>query len=153
MSVMNGLSVAVELAQTRRDAAAQVLAKARQQWISAQLQIDQLESYAQECTTRWAQQSLSCTPELMRHHYQFMARLDHAIGLQTGIVAEHGRNVEREAATLRVAELKLESLRQLMKQRERERQAELSRREQKMSDEQAAIQHRRRASAFSGGVR
>jgi len=151
MSGMNGLQIAADLALARRDAASQVLAQARQAWLGAQAQLDQLESYAQECTARWATQSLNCTPEIMRHHYQFMARLDHAIGLQIGIAGEHGARMEREAVALRVAEARLESLRQLVLAREREQRVLLGRREQKTCDEQAANQYRRRANEALGG--
>ncbi|VWX60300.1 Flagellar export protein FliJ [Burkholderiales bacterium 8X] len=150
MSGMNGLQIAADLALSQRDAAAQVLASARQTWLQAQVQLDQLESYAQECTNRWTVQSGSCTPELMRHHYAFMARLEHAIGLQLHIVGEHGQRVEREALKLRDAEVRLEGLRQLVASREREREQLLARREQKMTDEQAALQHRRRMSEGLG---
>jgi len=143
MSAMNGLQVAVDLALGQRDAAAQLLAQARQAWMAAQLQLDQLESYAQETTARWSAQLARSTPELMRHHYQFMQRLSHAIGLQTGIVAEHARAVSGGATALREAECRLESLRQVHAARERELQLALARREQKQTDEQAALQYRR----------
>ncbi len=151
MSAMNGLQIAADLALAGRDAATQALAQARQVWRAAKVQLDQLESYAQECTTRWATQSLQCTPEIMRHHYQFMARLDHAIGLQIGIAGEYGARVEREAVALRAAEARLESLRQLVLAREREQRVLLGRREQKSCDEQAANQYRRRANEALGG--
>ncbi|KPU93912.1 hypothetical protein APR50_38260 [Variovorax paradoxus] len=140
---MSGLEIAADMARDRRDAAVQVLAQARQKWLAGQVQLDQLESYAQECTARWATRSLNCTPELMRHHYQFMERLDHAIALQTGIVRELGQGVERAAVPVREAEARLESLRQLVQARERELQLQADRRAQKQTDEQAALQHRR----------
>ncbi|MEO8248556.1 MAG: flagellar export protein FliJ [Burkholderiales bacterium] len=140
---MSGLQVALELAQDRRDASAQVLAQARQGWLAAQVQLEQLESYAQESGARWSTRSGSCTPDLMRHHYQFMERLTHAIGLQTGMVAEQQRKVVREASVLREAEGRLESLRQLCFARERELKQALDRREQKQTDEYAALRHRR----------
>lgn len=145
MSGMNGLQVAADLAKARRDALAQLLAQARQQWIAAQMQLDQLESYAQECTTRWATQSLKCTPELMRHHYQFMERLTHAITLQRGAVADQFNAMARIAAALRDAEARLQSLRELVAIRQREQQQAQSRRDQKYVDEFASQQFRRRA--------
>lgn len=143
-----GLQIAVDMARDRRDVAVQWLAQARQKWLAAQVQMEQLQSYAQECTARWAERSQHCTPELMRHHYQFMARLDHAIALQTGIVRELGQGVERAALPVREAEARLESLQQLLRAREREAQRLAGRREQKQSDELAALLHRRRV----GGV-
>jgi flagellar FliJ protein len=158
MSAMNGLELALSQALDRRDAVAQVVAHARQAWINARAQLDQLDSYASECTDRWAEKQSGCIPEIMRHHYQFMARLTHAIGLQTGIVADHAHGVERQTAALREAEARLESLRQLTAARTRGLQQALDRREQKQSDEFAALQYRRQreqqASAntnFGGG--
>jgi flagellar protein FliJ len=151
MSGLNGLQVALDLALGKRDAAAQVLAQVRQAWLAAQVQLDQLESYAQETTTRWGIAAARCTPELMRHHYQFMERLTHAIGLQTGIVTEHGRAVGRHAEALREAERKLEGLRQLHAARRREWQQLQDRRDQKLSDEHAAMQYCRTAASQSAG--
>ncbi len=144
MAAMNGLDLALSQALERRDAAALVVAQVRQVWVNGRVQLDQLESYALECTDRWAAQQSNCIPEIMRHHYQFMARLTHAIGLQNGIVAEQRRAVDRETALLREAEARLESLRQLNAARLRSLQQALDRREQRQSDEQAAMQYRRR---------
>ncbi len=144
MAAMNGLDLALSQALERRDAAALVVAQVRQTWVNGRVQLDQLESYALECTERWAAQQSNCIPEIMRHHYQFMARLTHAIGLQTGIVADQRRAVDRETGLLREAEARLESLRQLNTARLRSLQQALDRREQKQSDEQAAMQYRRR---------
>lgn len=145
MSTPNGLQVALALAAARRDEAARLLAQTREQWNAARLQLDQLESYAAECTDRWSARSTGCTPELLRHHYQFMERLVHAIGLQNGIARERERDASRDAALLRNAEGRLESLRQLCLMREREHARLQGRREQKQSDEQAALAQRRQA--------
>ena len=143
MTGMNGLEAALDLTATKRDIASQRVVQARQLWLNAQVQLDQLESYAQERTMRWAVQSAHCTPQLMHHHYHFMERLDHAIGLQKGIGAEHGRNMEREANVLREVETRLESLRQLVSMRRSEQRLAQMRGEQKLTDEQAALQYRR----------
>ena len=152
MSAMNGLELALSQARERRDTAARGVAQALQGWTAAKLQLDQLESYATECTDRWARQQANCMPEIMRHHYQFMARLTHAIGLQTGIVDDQGRAVERASVLSRAAEARLESLRQLHTARQRSEQLTLDRREQKQSDERAALQYRRLGEAPLGGV-
>lgn len=149
MTNIDGMQLAIELATGKRDTLAQALSQARQQWVGAQLQLDQLETYAQETTSRWGAQSGRCAPEIMRHHYQFMERLVHAIRLQTSVVAEHAARVSQEAELVRAAEARLESLRQLQAQREREEQLLRQRREQKQSDELAAAQHRR---LLNGGM-
>jgi flagellar FliJ protein len=148
---MNGLELALSQALDRRDAAARVVAQARQGWGAARAQLEQLETYASECTDRWATKQAGCMPEIMRHHYQFMARLTHAIVLQTGIVGEALAGVEREAGALREAESKLESLRQLNATRLRGERQLQDRREQKQSDESASLQYRRLAESRMGG--
>ena len=62
MTRMNGLELALQQALERRDAAARVVAQARQGWAAARAQLDQLETYASECTDRWAAKKLTCVP-------------------------------------------------------------------------------------------
>jgi len=146
------LRMAVDLSLERRDAIALQLAQTRQHWTNAQLQLDQLESYADETTRRWTGQLTSCTPELMRHHYQFMERLTHAITLQRSVVADQYNAMARVAAVLREAEARLQSLRELVAIRQREQQHQQDRREQKSTDEFASQQYRRRALAGTAGT-
>jgi flagellar protein FliJ len=149
----SALQTAVQLATRERDAAAQRLAQARQGWMASQVQLDQLDSYAQETQSRWRTQATRCTPEIMVHHYQFMERLTHAMQLQSGVVAQQAAAVKRMADALRAVEMRRESLVQLHAQREHEQRRALDRREQKASDERAAIQYQRRlASGLMGGA-
>lgn len=152
MSNLSALQTAVSLATRERDAAAQRLAQARQGWLAAQVQLDQLDSYAQETQARWTVQATRCAPEIMVHHYQFMERLTHAIGLQTGTVSQQAGMVALLADRLRVAEMRRESLLQLYAKRDSEQRRALDRREQKTSDEQAALQYRRLAGGVLGGL-
>ena len=144
MATPNGLQIALELACTRRDDAAQALAETRSSAAAARLQLEQLDHYRTECSERWSERCTSCTPDLLQHHYQFMDRLTHAIGLQTDVVAQHERAVLRTAMLVRDAESRVQSLQQLWRTRERERVQAESRREQKQNDEQAALVHARR---------
>lgn len=154
MTRTNGLELALQQALERRDAAARVVAQARQGWSAACAQLEQLETYAGECTDRWAAKQVGCMPEIMRHHDQFMARLTHAIVMQTGIVGDALAGVERAAGALRENESRLESLRQLNATRLRDAQALQDRREQKQSDESASLQYRRLVEMrMSEGVR
>lgn len=146
------LQTAVELATRERDQAAQLLAQARQNWLAGQMQLDQLENYAQETGTRWQQRTAPCDPALLRHHYQFMERLTHAIRLQTSVVTEQGLAVERGAQMLLARERRLESLRQLIVQREQAALHAARRREQRASDDQAAQLARRFAARTEGGM-
>ena len=152
MSNLSALQTAVSLATSERDAAAQRLAQARQGWLATQVQLDQLETYAQETMTRWQVQSARVTPEIMAHHYQFMERLTHAIGLQKSAVTQQVNQVTLMADRMRVAETRRESLVQLHAKREAEQRRLTDRREQKVSDEQAALQYRRLAGGVMGGL-
>lgn len=154
MAPSNGLDAARDLALRHRDDAAHQLAQARQAWAAAQLQLDQLQGYAQETDARWALGAgRTSAPEVMRHHYQFMQRLDHAIGLQAGAVDGQARSVEERARLLRDAETRLESLKQVLAQRDRQLAHQARRKEQKQVDEMAALQYRKNMSGqLAGGV-
>ena len=144
------LQLAVDLAQGKRDAAAQALAQARQAWIAAQLQLDQLESYAQETTTlehaSFEPHAGTDAPPLPVHG---------AAGPRHRPADRHRRGAWRDgrgaAEALRQAECRLESLRQLHAAARGERASRSHRREQKLSDEQAALQYRRLAGSHAGG--
>lgn len=142
---MSGLQLVIDMARDKRDVLALRVSAARQTWMAAQLQLDQLESYAQETTARWGAHASRAVPEIIRHHYQFMDRLHHAMNLQSGIVAEHAATVSREAGLLRAAEARLESVRLLQSQREAEGRRIQARSEQKLTDEQASQLHLRSA--------
>lgn len=138
------LSVAIDLAERHRDAARQHLAQVQNQQRSAQAQLDQLQGYASETQVKWGLQAdTHRMPEILVHHYQFMDRLAHAIGLQTEVMAQHTRRLEEHRRLLLDAELRVTSLRKVAQQRALEVQRTQQRREQKQTDEMAALQHRR----------
>ncbi len=157
-SANGGLQAARDLALRQRDEAAARLAAARQAWAGAQQQLDQLQGYAHETDARWAPGAGgavggACTPEVMRHHYQFMQRLGHAIALQSGAVDGQARRVDEHAGVLRAAEARLESLQQVLAQRDQQLAREARRREQKATDEMAALQYRKQLRGqLAGGV-
>ncbi|HRM94723.1 MAG TPA: flagellar export protein FliJ, partial [Alicycliphilus sp.] len=86
--------------------------------------------------------------EVMRHHYQFMGRLDHAIGLQTQAVSGQDQRVHQAGQVLLQAELRLASLRKVLERRRADLLREQQRREQKQTDELAS----QRAAARAGAV-
>jgi flagellar FliJ protein len=144
MHAHQGLDAAIEQATRVRDGAAQQLALARQAWVSAQMQLDQLQGYAQETDARWSLAAgRTATPEVMQHHYQFMQRLTQAVQLQSATVAGQARRVEERAQALREAETRLGALRQVIEQRQQELLVAERRREQKQVDEIAALQFRK----------
>ncbi len=153
MSTNNGLDAARDLARRQRDEAARLLAVARQGWLSQQMQLDQLQGYAQETDARWSLAAgRTSAPEVMHHHYQFMQRLDQAMAMQNKTMDAQARHVDECATALRAAETRLESLKQLLERREAGAAVQQRRKEQKQVDETAALQYRKLTSGqFAGG--
>lgn len=87
MSTIKSVMLAIEGAMRARELAAKDLTRIQLHVVSAQGQLDQLEHYAADTEARWGNSSRTqTTAELMRHHYQFLDRLHHAIGLQRGVM-------------------------------------------------------------------
>ena len=143
MSALNALMVAIELATRKRDEARQLLRQRQQSLAAAQEQMQQLQSYQAEMQQRWgAHEGAQLKPEVMYHHYQFMDRLHHAMGLQTTVVASHDPRISAAQQALLATELRLSSLKKLTEKRRKEFELLQSRREQKQPDERAALQYR-----------
>ena len=89
--------LAIEGAMRARELAAKDLTRIQLHVVSAQGQLDQLEHYAADTEARWGNLSRTqTTAELMRHHYQFLDRLHHAIGRPHRATAEgtlYGANI------------------------------------------------------------
>ncbi|MCZ2499313.1 flagellar export protein FliJ [Xylophilus sp. Kf1] len=149
MSQQNrGMQIAADMARRKRDAAAADLARGRAGERAAQGQLDQLCHYADDTESRWGEQArVRAAPELMAHHFQFMGRLHHAIGLQRDVMKQHARQIEILMARLREAELRLASLQMVIDRQRLEAERLMARREQKQTDEIAALQFRRTAQA------
>lgn len=142
MSLMKTLKLAIEVAERKRDQASQALGQGQQRRLAAQQQLDQLQGYAQETEQRWASQSQGfAMPELMHHHYQFMARLDQAITMQQRAVADQERWVEQLKQALLAAELRVATLRQAAQQKQAAIDLAQRRREQRQTDEMAATRY------------
>jgi flagellar FliJ protein len=143
MSALSALSVAVELAERKRDEARRVLQVARSAQQAASDQMVQLKGYAQETQNRWGMRAnTSMQPEVMYHHYQFMDRLQHAMNLQTTVITSHDGRVSAAQQGLLATELRLACLKKLTEKRRKEFELLQSRREQKQTDERAALQYR-----------
>ena len=150
MSSLDALSVAVEVASRKRDDARKVLQDTLAAEQAARAQLDQLEDYARETESRWGMKAdTAMQPEVMYHHYQFMDRLGHAAGVQTTVVGDHAARVEKARRTLLDAELRLASLRKVMEKRKADLDLVQMRRDQKQTDERAALQYR---SAMEGSA-
>ncbi|SFF28929.1 flagellar export protein FliJ [Paracidovorax wautersii] len=141
MSSLQAFLVAVEMAERQRDAARQALQDIRRTRHAAQQQFDQLQGYAEEIQDRWgAREDMVVKPEVMHHQYQFMDRLGQAIGMQNGVLDEQAGRVHAAEQRLLQAELRLASLKKVVDKRRRELEQLQARREQKQTDERAAIQ-------------
>jgi flagellar protein FliJ len=142
MSTMKSVMLAIDGAIRARDQAASNLAKIQLTVGSAQGQLDQLENYASDTECRWSDSSARhTTTELMRHHYQFLDRLHHAIGLQRGVIQSLMSQVDEARTTLLRLELRLAGLKKLEAKQRVSQNALNSRREQIQMDEFAALQH------------
>ena len=144
MSAVASVQLATDVAQRKRDEAGMELVQVQRSQRHAQVQLDQLESYAVETVERWsAAAQVQTTPELMHHHYQFMERLHHAIGLQRSAVAKVALQVEAANQALLQAEFRLAALKQVLARKKAEAQMVQAKREQKQTDEFAALQSAR----------
>lgn len=154
MSALKSVLLAIQVATGKRDQVAKGLLHVLRTHTFAQDQMAQLEGYAAETEARWsAAARTGTTPELMRHHYQFMERLQHAIGLQVGVLENTSRHVELTKRSLLEAEFRLTSLKQVLNKKQTDMLVLQSRREQKQMDEFAAQRSRRTAHGHVGGER
>lgn len=141
MSSLTALMVAIELAARKRDEARQALRERERAWSAAQGQLDQLQGYVQEMVQRWAPvEGAELKLEVMAHHANFMERLQHAIALQTRVVKDQSIRMETAQQVLMTAELRLSSLNKVVETRRRDMALAEMRREQKQTDERAALQ-------------
>ncbi|UUC94272.1 MULTISPECIES: flagellar export protein FliJ [Comamonas] len=146
MSSLNALNVAIEAAERKRDEARTAMQERQRAQQAAQAQMDQLQGYVLEMQARWgAQEGMAVQPEVMHHQYQFMERLQHAIGLQTRVVADQNIRLETARQALLAAELRVTSLQKVVQARRRDVALAQMRREQKDTDERATMAFFRRS--------
>lgn len=152
MSAVKSVLLAIDVATAKRDQAGKSLRRAQQTYLFAQSQMSQLSVYATETESRWiASAQTSTTPELMRHHYQFMDRLNHAIGLQQGVLEDASRKVEVEKQLVLMAEFRVTSLKLVLKKKQAAIAILQARREQKQMDEFATMRPRQTGGSDMGG--
>lgn len=154
MSALKSFVLAIELATRQRDQASQMLMHAQKASLFAQDQMTQLETYAAETEARWtAAAQISTSTELLRHHYQFMGRLHHAIGLQKGALDNEAHKVQLAKQRVLDLEFRLMSLTQMLKKKQADLSLLQTRREQKQMDEFAAMRSSRSMGEYSSGER
>ena len=145
MPAFKSLFLARQLAESRRDEAANQVAQVLREQAFAQSQMAQLQGYADETDARWqASAQQGAAPEMLRHHYQFMGRLSQAIELQQHTLARMQERVDAVRQALVQAEVYLSGLDVLIKKRQAQVAAQMQRRDQKQMDEFAAMQTQRK---------
>lgn len=151
----SGLLLAIAQAERRRDDVLRALAQSHQRVQSAVDQLDQLRNYAGDTDNRWVSTgSVGLSAELVKHHYQFSGRLQHAIGMQDGVIANLQRQTENVKLQLQKAESRLAGLNNVLQKRRADAQRLAQRREQAAMDEMAAqLFARTRAQNFQGEAR
>ena len=143
MSSLTSLHVAVDVATRKRDDARRALQATLAAQQAAHSQLEQLQDYARETEARWGMRAdTEMKPEVMHHHYHFMDRLGHAAGLQTTVVGDHEGRVAGARRALLEAELRLASLCKVVAKRRADLEVKDMRRDQKQTDERAALQYR-----------
>lgn len=152
MSALKSVLLAIEHASLRRDDLAKAVARVERSQIFARDQMAQLKGYAADTDARWTGSGArGLSLELVRHQYQFMDRLQQAIELQSGVLANTARQLELAKANLMQAEIRLSGLNQILKSRQIAMLSQQRRREQRQTDEFAALQYtRNRALPMSG---
>lgn len=141
VSLLKSVALAIELATAKRDQAGRVLAQLERSHAFALGQLAQLQDYAAETDIKWtAAAQVNATPELMRHHYQFMGRLSQAIELQKDAIYHSDCKLTAAKKQLLDADLKLASLKLILAKKQADLTRLQSRREQKQMDEFAAMQ-------------
>lgn len=154
MSAVSSVLLAIEVATRKRDQAMQDLMHAQSTLAYAQGQMEQLETYGIETESRWLNAAqTSTTPELMRHHYQFMDRLTHAIGLQQVVLVNALEKTNDAKKLVLEAEFRLTSLKQVLKKKQASLAVCQNRREQKQTDEFASSRGSQALATYFSGER
>lgn len=144
MPKFRALELAIEQATQQRDAQARKLAHAQRTLQFAQGQLDQLRNYSNDTDARWiGGHAVNLSVELIKHHYQFMDRLQNAVTMQQGVIASQDQQVAHAHQTLLQAEYRLAGFKQVLKARRAALGLVEQRREQRATDEFAALSHAR----------
>ncbi|TXI73687.1 MAG: flagellar export protein FliJ [Limnohabitans sp.] len=154
MAAIRSFDLAIELATKRRDEAARRLAASQRSQAHAESQLKQLTDYVGETDARIVGQvGRSVSMEVLRHHYQFMSRLQEASRLQSDAVRGAQRHVDGARAALAKAEAAVMGLIKVRDARLAQLRQAQGRREQAVGDELATQLHMRNASENSEGAR
>lgn len=140
------LDAVIEVYTRKRDDMLQSLGHAQRELQQAQQQMDQLQSYAAESQQRWLQRATGgVSPTLILTQRQFMAKLDHAITFQNGVMQRLQLSIDNCQQLLLQAERELAGIHKYIERRTQQWQHQLQRQEQRHNDEMAANLHRQTA--------
>lgn len=145
MTNLSGIQLAIELATKQRDICQKRLAMLERHSVAAQGQMEQLQSYAADKDAGWIEAAPGLfSGELIRHHYQFMGRLQQAVEMQTEVLGQANGQVSEARTALANAEIRLEGLNRILKLRVCAEDLLFKRREQKQTDDFASQQYARK---------
>ena len=144
MADFSGLVLAIELATKQRDACQGRLAMAKRIVYQDRDQLSQLQVYANDKDARWLQSgSKQFSGELVKHHYQFMDRLQQAMALQSEVIKSSELAVKKVTSALLEHAIRLAGFKEALHLRLRAKDALEKRREQKQTDEFASQRYAR----------
>lgn len=142
MPKFRALELAIEQATRQRDDQARRHAQAQRALEYGQGQLTQLQNYSNDTDMRWiGGQSVKLSAELIKHHYQFMDRLQNAVSMQQGVIANLERQRTAAHQMLLQAEYRLAGFKQVIQSRRAALDVVQQRREQRATDEFAAMRH------------
>jgi flagellar FliJ protein len=148
MTTIQTLNKVVEIAEKRRDEALGALGQMQRELQVAQDQMDQLQAYAQEAEQRWsARSSVGVDMALLMHHRQFMAKIEHALDFQRGVLRERTQLIEHAQGQVHVCERDVAGLRKFTERKQMAVQHRVQRQDQKYTDEMALAIHLRQTLA------
>lgn len=135
---LSSLELAIEASARACEKATADLSLLRQLLSAAEAQMQQLSDYQGETLRRWQQRTTQATHQaLMRHHHQFVGKLDDAMQLQARVIEERTLAVDQARERLLDAERRRLGLERYRDRLMAEQRLMRARREQQASDEWA----------------
>jgi flagellar FliJ protein len=138
VSDLRPLELAADMAKRQRDEVARRVAQRQAQRQSATLQLQQLQAYVVETENKWIARTMASDAAVMHHHYQFLEKLQHAIGYQERVIQTHASQIAQAQSALVEAEHKLKRFQHVLDTRKSTIADKRMRQEQKQMDEMAS---------------
>jgi len=125
-----------KIADERERAAAQILAKAQNTLLQRQQRLQELTSYRNEYVTQYSADPNLARPVVLINDFRvFLARLDHAIVQQQGMVEASRRDYEKKKQDWLKEHTKVKALEKVIERAAEQEQVIAGRKEQKELDE------------------